>query len=126
MHFTLDVVMEKISTWLTTGEFDSAILSEDFQFFSPFYKQKNKTLFLEDFKSKTFYKDSVLSNIVKFEPVILFKSVDENYFSIILQYHTKNGQSVWETVLGKVDEAGLLVELRSIYDLAATKDALQL
>jgi hypothetical protein len=108
MHFTLDVVMEKISTWLTTGEFDSAILSEDFQFFSPFYK------------------DSVLSNIVKFEPVILFKSVDENYFSIILQYHTKNGQSVWETVLGKVDEAGLLVELRSIYDLAATKDALQL
>jgi hypothetical protein len=42
--------------------------------------------------------------------------------TIILQYHTQNGSSVWEAVLGTVEE-GMLVELRSIYDLEATKKA---
>ena len=126
MSFTIDAIMEKISMWLTTGEVDANIFSEDFQFISPFHKQKNKAVFLEDFKHKTFYRDSILSSIVKFDPVISLKSNDGNNFAIVLQYHTKNGHSVWETVLGKVDAVGLLVEMRSIYDLEATKKALEL
>ncbi|KAF3363317.1 hypothetical protein PHSC3_000070 [Chlamydiales bacterium STE3] len=47
------------------------------------------------------------------------------HFAIILQYHTKSKNSVFEAVLGKIAN-GHLVELRTIYDLAETKKALQL
>jgi hypothetical protein len=55
-----------------------------------------------------------------------FKSISgENKFAIILQYHTQNNNSVYETVLGTIME-GKLIELRSIYDLNETKIALDL
>jgi len=51
-----------------------------------------------------------------------FKGLDGKHFSIILQYYTNNGSSIWEAVLGKIED-GMLVELRTIYDLAATEKA---
>lgn len=53
-----------------------------------------------------------------------WKTSSKDHF-IVLQYHTKNGHSVYETVLGTVEQ-GLLTELRSIYDLSETKKALQI
>ena len=123
--FTIDNIIEKTSTWVRTGALDPAILSDEFQFSSPFHKEKNKAQFLADFKDKTFYKDDILSNIINFDPLLYFKGTDASHFAMIFQYHTKFGHSVWETVLGKIDKDGLLVELRSIYDLEATKKAHQ-
>ena len=39
-----------------------------------------------------------------------------------MKYKNKNGSKVWEAILGAI-ENGKLVELRSIYDLEATKKA---
>lgn len=63
-----------------------------------------------------------MSNILRFDPIIKLKSDDNEHFSIILQYHTKYGISVDEAVLGTI-ENGLLLELKSIYDLEKTKMA---
>jgi len=51
--------------------------------------------------------------------------LDGNYFSIILQYFTKNGGQVYEAVLGRVKN-NKICELRTIYDLQATKNAHEL
>ena len=101
------------------------MLAENFQFISPFWKGNNKAEFLNKFLDPTEYKKVSLSNITKFDPLLRFKEITGNHFAIILQYHTKNGCHIWETVLGKVDN-GLLIELRSIYDLEATKKAHEL
>ncbi|MFN7094844.1 MAG: hypothetical protein ACK4M7_05730 [Burkholderiales bacterium] len=76
---------------------------------------------MDKFLDPTIYIQTNLSNIVKFNPVIRFKSTsDNNHFAIILQYVTKNGSNVWEAVFGEISD-GKLVELRSIYDLNETK-----
>jgi hypothetical protein len=123
--YTQEELMDLTEVWLTTGELDTNMLAEGFQFISPFWKSNDKNDFINTFQKSSDYQDNALSKITKFDPLLKFKGVDEKYFAIVLQYHTKNGCSVYETVLGTV-ENGLLVELRSIYDLAATKKALQL
>lgn len=125
-EFSLESIVEKTSEWLTTGKIDPNILADNFEFISPFWKGNNKAEFLSKFQDPTEYKKVSLSKIVKFDPLLFFKSMNRNYFAIILQYHTKIGHSVYEAVLGKLNNDGLLVELRSIYDLEATKKALQL
>jgi hypothetical protein len=122
----LQKTIERTCEWLTTGKVDASIFADSFQFISPFHQEKDKTKFLEDFQNKTYYKDRILSGIKKFDPIIQLISPTLDYFAIVLQYSTQNGESVWETVLGKVNAEGLLLELRSIYDLAATKKAHQL
>lgn len=125
MHFTIEEIIDLTETWLIKGDLNSGMLAENFQFISPFWKGNNKAEFMDKFSDPTEYKKLSLSNITKFDPLLQFKGLDEKHFSIILQYHTKNGCSVWEAVLGSV-ENGMLVELRSIYDLEATKKAHEL
>lgn len=121
-RFTVEEIINLTETWLVTGDVNPDMLAEDFQFISPFWKGNNKAEFLNKFLDPTEYKKVSLSNIEKFDPLLQFKGLDGKHFSIILEYHTKNGGHVWEAVLGRI-ENGMLVELRSIYDLAATKKA---
>lgn len=121
-----DNTIQKTVVWFTTGQIDPNILANNFLFKSPYYKDKDKTAFINEFNNTTFYQKQVLAKIKKFDPLITLKSGDGNYFAIITEYHTYSGHSVYETVLGKLNNAGLLVELRSIYDLQETKQAFQL
>lgn len=114
--------MEHTATWLLTGQLFPAMIDDNFQFISPFWKSNDKVAFVEKFLDPTEYQEKSLSNILRFDPVIKLKSDDNKHFSIILQYHTKYGVTVDEAVLGTV-ENGLLTELRSIYDLEKTKQA---
>lgn len=123
--YTLERLMDLTEAWLVTGDLEVEMLALNFQFISPFWKSNSKDEFVDTFRKSTVYKDKSLSNIVRFDPVLKFKGMDGRSFSIVLQYHTKNGSSVYEAVLGVVAD-GLLVELRSIYDLEATKKALEL
>lgn len=121
--YPIKKIIELVELWLIKGELVSDILDENFRFISPFWQSNDKAGFVEKFQDPTTYKETSLSNIVKFDPLIRFKDIDgDKYFAIILQYHTKNGGSVWESVLGTVSN-GLLIELRSIYDLESTKKA---
>ena len=122
MNFTIEKIIELTETWLISGDLNPEMLAENFQFISPFWKGNNKAEFLNKFLDPAEYKKVSLSNITRFDPLLRLKEIVGDHFAIILQYHTKNGGHVWETVLGKVDN-GLLVELRSIYDLEATKKA---
>ena len=117
--------MDWVLEWLVSGNLHVEMLSNHFQFTSPFWKTSSKDHFIDKFKNSTTYQETSLANIVKFDPVIKLKGLDGNHFAIVLQYHTKNGHSVYETVLGTVEQ-GLLTELRSIYDLSETKKALQI
>jgi len=54
------------------------------------------------------------------------KSIDDNYFAILTQYHTDSGHSIYETIFGKFNDKGQLAELRSIYDLKDTEAAFKL
>lgn len=122
MRFTIEEIIRLTETWLVKGDLNPDILAENFQFISPFWKGNNKSEFIDKFLDPTEYKKVSLSNITKFDPLLQFKGIDGKHFSIILQYHTTNGNHVWEAVLGKVED-GMLIELRSIYDLEATKKA---
>ncbi len=123
LRFTLTEIAQKIELWLTTGAISADILADNFRFISPFWQGNNKTEFLEKFLDPAVYIQTSLTNITQFDPIIKFKSIDDDqHFAIILQYKTKNGSEVYEAVLGTVDN-GLLVELRSIYDLNETKKA---
>ncbi|NBX70085.1 MAG: hypothetical protein EBR01_14140, partial [Proteobacteria bacterium] len=101
------------------------ILGKDFQFISPFWRSSSRQEFIDKFQKTSIYQETSLSKILSFDPIIKFKGLDNEHFAIILQYHTKNKNSVFEAVLGKITN-GHLVELRTIYDLAETKKALQL
>lgn len=125
MNFTIDEMMDFTEAWLTKGDLNAAMLASNFQFISPFWKSNSRSEFVDKFKNSSAYKENSLSKITKFDPIIKFKSLDEKHFSIILQYYTKNGSRVYEAVLGTIVD-GFLVELRSIYDLEATRKALQL
>ena len=120
--FSLEEIMDLTDTWLVQGDLNIDMLADNFQFISPFWSSNTRQAFIDKFKHSTVYQETALKNIVKFDPVIKFKSLDGAAFSIILQYHTKNGSSVYEAVLARVAN-GLLYELRSIYDLEATKKA---
>ena len=122
MHFTIEEIIDLTEIWLVKGDLNPEMLADNFQFISPFWKGNNKAEFVEKFLDPTEYKKVSLSNITRFDPLLQFKGLDGNHFSIILQYHTKNGSNVWEAILGAI-ENGKLVELRSIYDLEATKKA---
>ncbi len=123
--FTINEIADFIETWLVSGKLNKNILSEKFQFTSPFWKQANRDDFLAEFGDSKSYQEIALSKITHFDPVIQLKSSNGTNFGIVLQYHTRNGQQVYETVFGTVAD-GLLVELRSIYDLNETKKALDL
>jgi len=122
MHFTMEEIINFTETWIVKGDLNPHILADNFQFISPFWESNDKATFLEKFLDPTEYIKLSLSNITKFDPYLNFKGLDGKHFSMVLQYFTKNGSSVWEAVLGRV-ENGKLVELRSIYDLEATKKA---
>jgi hypothetical protein len=122
-RFSVEIIMDWVLEWLVSGNLHVEMLSNHFQFTSPFWKTSSKDHFIDKFKNSTTYQETSLANIVKFDPVIKLKGLDGNHFAIVLQYHTKNGHSVYETVLGTVEQ-GLLTELRSIYDLSETKKAL--
>lgn len=124
-HFSVEMIMDWVLEWLVSGNLHVEMLSNHFQFSSPFWKTSSKDHFIDKFKNSTTYQETSLANIVKFDPVIKLKGLDGNHFAIVLQYHTKNGHKVYETVLGTVEQ-GLLTELRSIYDLSETKKALQI
>lgn len=124
-HFSVEMIMDWVLEWLVSGNLHVEMLSNHFQFTSPFWKTSSKDHFIDKFKNSTTYQETSLANIVKFDPVIKLKGLDGNHFAIVLQYHTKNGHKVYETVLGMVEQ-GLLTELRSIYDLSETKKALQI
>ncbi|MBP9743310.1 MAG: hypothetical protein KBD37_08130 [Burkholderiales bacterium] len=125
-RFTLEQIANCIEIWLTNGYIEANMLADNFKFISPFWKGSNKNEFLDKFLDPTTYTNTSLSKIIKFDPVIKFKSIsDDNNFAIILQYHTRNGSSVYEAVLGTIKD-GLLIELSSIYDLNETKNALEL
>lgn len=122
MSFTIEEILNLTETWIIKGDLNPAMLSDDFQFISPFWKSNDKAEFLAKFLDPTEYRKVSLSNITHFDPFLQFKGLDGEHFSIIMQYHTKNGSHIWEAVLGKV-ENGKLLELRSIYDLEATRKA---
>ncbi len=125
-RLSLEQIADFVETWLLEGNIEANMLADNFKFISPFWKGNNKAEFLDKFLDPTTYITTSLSKIIKFDPVIKFKSIsDDNNFAIILQYHTRNGSSVYETVLGTIKD-GLLIELRSIYDLDETKKALEL
>ncbi|MSP53819.1 MAG: hypothetical protein EXR81_06190 [Gammaproteobacteria bacterium] len=123
--FTIDQLIDYIGKWVVTGELNEAMLADNFHFVSPYWKSYDKPTFIEKFRDPTEYQQKSLSNILRFEPIFRLKSDDHRNFSIIFQYHTKYGISVDEAVLGTI-ENGLIVELRSIYDLEKTKQAHQL
>lgn len=123
--FTINEMMNLVETWLLTGELNPNILAENFRFTSPFWQGANKSEFLAQFGDPTAYKEVALSKITHFDPVIQLKNSADQHFAIVLQYHTRNGSHVFETVFGTM-EKGLLVELRSIYDLDETKKALEI
>jgi hypothetical protein len=118
--FTMDEIIDYTEKWLTTGEVNEDMLSDDFHFISPFWESNDKNAFVSKFLDPTEYQQKSLSNIWRFDPIIRLKSDDNRHFSIVLQYHTKYSISVDEAVLGTVKN-GLLAELRSIYDLEKTK-----
>jgi len=124
-NLSVDQIIDAIKKWLVTGELNTDILADDFEFSSPFWKKANRLEFIKQFGDPTSYQEAVLSKITHFDPVIILKDTNEKYFTIVLQYHTKYGRHVYETVFGVI-ENGLLIELRSIYDLDETKHALQL
>lgn len=122
MKFSTQELIDHTVTWLTQGDLNTEILAPHFQFNSPYWQGSNREAFIRKFKHSTDYQEKALSNIVGFDPLITFPSPDGKHFAIVLQYHTKNHSSVYEALLGTM-ENGLLVELRSIYDLNETKKA---
>lgn len=123
MEFTIQEVMDLTETWLVTGDLNPEMLAKEFKFSSPYWSEgANRGEFLEKFLDPLQYRQISLDNIVRFDPIIRLTDSVNGHFAIIFQYHTKNGSSVWETVLGTI-ESGMLSELRSIYDLDATRQA---
>ncbi len=123
--FTTNDMANKIKHWLISGKLDPEILSEDFLFQSPFWKQANKNEFVKEFIESDKYIKTALSKIERFDPVIITISNDGIYFNIFLTYHTRNNASVNECVFGSI-ENGKVRKLISIYDLEETKHALEL
>jgi hypothetical protein len=124
-RFTVEEMMTLIERWLVSGELNPAIFADNFKFSSPFWKEANKNEFLAQFGDPTSYRETALSKITRFDPLVQLKSADNKHFAIVLQYYTKNLKQVYETVYGTISD-GLLIELRSIYDLNETRQALEI
>ncbi len=120
-QFSIKEILNLTKEWILNGNLNPDILAESFQLISPFWKSNNREEVIEKFQTSNAYRE-VLGNIVHFDPVLDFIGLDGVHFAIIFQYHTKNSSHVFETLLCRVSN-GLLVELRSIYDLAETKEA---
>jgi hypothetical protein len=124
-NFTMEEIINLTETWLVNGHLNAEMLGKDFKFISPFWRSNSRQEFIDKFQNTSIYQETSLSKILKFDPIIKFKGLDNEHFAIILQYHTKNKNSVFEAVLGRIAK-GHLIELRTIYDLAETRQALQL
>lgn len=111
--YTIDKIINDVEIWLVTGKLNTKMLSGNFEFNSPFWKKANKTDFIKKFEDPTEYQKTALSKITHFDPLIKYIDKTGKHFSIVLQYHTKNGSHVYETVIGTV-ENGLLTDMRSI------------
>lgn len=122
MAYSINQLMEAIEAWLMSGDLDPDILSDDFVFSSPFWQQADKKAFLDKFLDPAEYIEKSLSNITAFDPIVRCIAKDNAYFTLVLKYHTKNGCSVDEAVVCKV-ENGLVASMKTIYDLAQTKQA---
>lgn len=118
----IEMLMDFVETWLTTGDLNSEILSDSFTFSSPFWNKANKNEFLSKFLDPGEYIEKSLKNIIKFDPIIRCISYSQQYFTLVLRYHTKNGTSVDEVVLCEIKN-NLLFSMKSIYDLSLTKKA---
>ena len=118
--YTINEIIEYTKHWLFTGEIFLDFLADDFRFISPFWESNDKEAFIRKFVHTTDYKDKALANITGKGPVLVMKSDDGKYFSIIFEYHTRYGVSVDEAILGTIED-GKLVEMKSIYDLEKTK-----
>jgi hypothetical protein len=123
--WTIEEMMTLVEVWLVTGALNPDTLADNFQFNSPFWRDANRAEFIAQFGNPKAYQDTALSKITHFDPVVQLKAADGQHFAIVLQYHTKNGGHVYETVFGVMSD-GLLAEMRSIYDLNETKMALDL
>ena len=123
--FTIDEILNLVEIWVFTGELNPDMLEENFHFSSPFWQKTNRAEFLVKFADPKVYQETALSKITHFDPVIQLKSADGKHFAIVFQHHTKNGGQVYEAVLGAAS-AGLITEMRSIYDLEETKKALDI
>src|SRR3990167_753667 len=108
MNFSIDELINFTETWLIKGDLNSAILADNFQFISPFWKSNSRAEFVDKFQNSSDYKDKSLSKITKFDPIIKCSSYNLKHFSIILQYYTNNGSSIYEAILGTVAD-GMLV-----------------
>ena len=122
MSYSIEQLAKAVELWLVKGDLDPGILSDEFEFNSPFWKKADRQSFLDKFLDPTEYIEKSLSNIVSFDPIQLCFSDAKDVFTITLTYHTQNGTSVDECVLCHVKE-GRLVSMRSIYDLVLTKKA---
>tara|TARA_R110000868_G_scaffold84822_7_gene239010 strand:- start:1189 stop:1566 length:378 start_codon:yes stop_codon:yes gene_type:complete len=125
MQYDINDLMTHVQAWLTTGVLVPTILSDDFLFTSPYWKQANKVDFVSKFLDATEYVEKSLSKITHFDTIYAMRDDKNACFTLVLKYHTKNGNSVDEAVFCRI-EKGLIIEMRSIYDLAATKEALEL
>lgn len=125
MGYTVNTLIKAVDIWLTTGDLDKHILHNDFIFSSPFWKNANKEVFLNQFLDASEYKKTALEKILTFDPIIHCTSEDQKYFTITLTYHTRNGHSVDEVLLAEVKD-GFLYRMTSIYDLNETKVALEI
>ena len=119
MSHDIEYLTEAIQTWLVEGKLDADVLADSFTFSSPFWKEATKSEFLEKFLDPAEYIEKSLSNITGFDPIIHCVSRNKDFFTITLRYHTKNGCSVDEVVLCRV-ENGLVSKMKSIYDLEQT------
>lgn len=122
MKYTITELSKSVEKWLIDGNLNPDILSDNFTFSSPFWKQADKEGFLDKFLDPTEYIEKSLSNIIKFDPAIHCFSEDKSYFTITLRYHTKNGYSVDEVVVCEVKD-DQISSMNTIYDLELTKKA---
>lgn len=122
MTYNIDQLMEAVETWLVSGDLNPGILSDNFVFSSPFWRQADKKAFLDKFLDPTEYIEKSLSNIIAFDPIIRCVAKDNTHFTLVLKYHTQNDCSIDEAVVCKVED-GLVTSMNTIYDLAQTKQA---
>lgn len=108
-NFTIEDLIGLVEKWLITGELEVDMLADNFKFVSPFWESNSKADFINKFKDPAVYRETSLTKIIKFDPLIRLKGLDEIHFAIILRYQTKNGGRVDEAVLGRIDD-GLLSE----------------
>ena len=74
MAYTLDDHIDHIKNWLKTGELNPDMLSDNFTFSSPFWREANRSAFIEKFLDPTEYIEKSVSNITGYTPMIACKS----------------------------------------------------